>query len=84
VFERTKHLSGMEPVSLDLNETVRDLTVTTLGMRLTASYRWCRVSPSASRGIPVACTKDCGLLSRPEDFWEPFGGCPRGGIPPCV
>jgi hypothetical protein len=52
VFERTKHLSGMEPVSLDLNETVRDLTVTTLGMRLTASYRWCRVSPSASRGIP--------------------------------
>jgi hypothetical protein len=22
----------------------------------------------------------CGLSSRPEDFWEPFGGCPRGGI----
>jgi hypothetical protein len=38
VFERTKHLSGMGPVSLYLNETVRDLTVTTRGMRLTASY----------------------------------------------
>jgi hypothetical protein len=29
-----------------------DLTFTTLGMRLTASYRWCMVSPGASRGIP--------------------------------
>jgi hypothetical protein len=29
-----------------------DLVVTTLGMRLTASYRWCRVSPGASRGMP--------------------------------
>jgi hypothetical protein len=31
---------------------VRDLTITNLGMRLMASYRWCMVSPSASRGIP--------------------------------
>jgi hypothetical protein len=30
----------------------RDLTVTTLGMHLTASYRWCMVSPGASRGMP--------------------------------
>jgi hypothetical protein len=31
---------------------VRDLTITHLGMRLTASYRWCMVSLGASRGIP--------------------------------
>jgi hypothetical protein len=31
---------------------VRDLTVTTLEMRLTASYWWCMVSPGASRGMP--------------------------------
>jgi hypothetical protein len=31
---------------------VRDLTVTTLGMRLTASYRWCMVSVGASQGLP--------------------------------
>jgi hypothetical protein len=41
----------MGPVSLDLNEVVRDLTITPLGMRLTASYRWGMVSPGASRGI---------------------------------
>jgi hypothetical protein len=52
VFERTKHLSGMGPVTLYLNETARDLTVTTLGMRLTASYRWCMVRPGASWGMP--------------------------------
>jgi hypothetical protein len=42
----------MGPVSQYLNETARDLTVTTLGMRLTASYQWCMVSPGASRGMP--------------------------------
>jgi hypothetical protein len=52
VFERTKHLSGMGSVILVPNETVRDLTVTALGMRLTASYQWCMVSPGASRGMP--------------------------------
>jgi hypothetical protein len=31
---------------------VRDLTITHLGMRLTASYRWCMVIPGASRGMP--------------------------------
>jgi hypothetical protein len=29
----------------------RDLTVTTLGVCLTASYRWCMVSPGTSRVI---------------------------------
>jgi hypothetical protein len=29
-----------------------DPTITTLGIRLTASYRWCTVSPGASRGMP--------------------------------
>jgi hypothetical protein len=51
VFERTKHLSGMGPVSLVPYDAVRDLTIPHLGMRLTASYRWCMVSPGASRGI---------------------------------
>jgi hypothetical protein len=30
----------------------RDGTVTTLGVCLTASYRWCMVIPGTSRGIP--------------------------------
>jgi hypothetical protein len=30
------------------------------------------------RGVDqVTGTKDYGLLSRPENFWEAFGGCPR-------
>jgi hypothetical protein len=52
VFERTKHLSGMGPVSLVLNEAARDPTITTLGIRLTARYRWCTVTSGASRGMP--------------------------------
>jgi hypothetical protein len=40
-----------------------------LGFALTASYRWCMVTPGISRGMPDSCTKDCGLSSRPEDFW---------------
>jgi hypothetical protein len=35
-----------------LNEAARDLTITHLGMCLTPSYRWCMVSPGASRGMP--------------------------------
>jgi hypothetical protein len=34
----------------------KDLTITHLGMRLTASYR-CMVSPGASRGMPDSLTK---------------------------
>jgi hypothetical protein len=34
------------------NDAVRDLTITHLGMRLTASYWWCMVSLGASRGMP--------------------------------
>jgi hypothetical protein len=37
------------------------------------------------RGVyRIACTKDCKIRSRPEEFLEPLGGCPRGGIPQCV
>jgi hypothetical protein len=48
-------------------------------MRLTASYWWCTCDSGASRVCQITGTKDCGLLSRTEDFWEQFGGCPRGG-----
>jgi hypothetical protein len=44
-------------VSLVLNEAAGDLTITHLGMRLTASYRWCMVSPGASRGMPNSLHK---------------------------
>jgi hypothetical protein len=41
-----------------------------LGFALTASYRWCMVSLGALGGtFHIACTKDCGLSSRPGDFW---------------
>jgi hypothetical protein len=63
---------------------VRGLTITTLGMRLTASYRWCMVSQGASRGTPDSLTKDCKIRSRSEEFWEPPGGRLRGGNLPCV
>jgi hypothetical protein len=29
--------------------------------------------------LRIACTKDCKIRSRLEEFWEPLGGCPRGG-----
>jgi hypothetical protein len=41
-----------------------------LGFALTASYWWCMVTLAALGGTcQIACTKDCGLSSRPGDFW---------------
>jgi hypothetical protein len=37
-------------------------------MHLMASYWWCMVSPVPHGVCRIASTKDCGLLSRPEDF----------------
>jgi hypothetical protein len=42
-----------------------------LGFTLTASYRWCMVTLGALGGTcQIACTKDCGLSSRPGDIWK--------------
>jgi hypothetical protein len=49
-----------------------------LGFALTASYRWCMVTLGALGGTcQIACTKDCGLSSRPLDFW----GWPGTAVP---
>jgi hypothetical protein len=44
----------------------------------TGGVRWVRVPHGVCR---IACTKDCKIRSRPEEFWEPLGGCPREGHP---
>jgi hypothetical protein len=41
-----------------------------LGFALTASYWWCMVTLGVLGGTcQIACTKDCKIRSRPEDFW---------------
>jgi hypothetical protein len=47
----------------------------------TGGVWWVRVPRRVRR---IACTKDCKIRSRPEEFWEPLGGCPRGHPTVCL
>jgi hypothetical protein len=53
---------------LCLKEAARDLTITHLGMRLTASYRWCMVSQGASWGMPDSLHQRLRFDLDPKSF----------------
>jgi hypothetical protein len=51
-----------------------------LGFALTASYRWCIVTPGISRGMLDGLHQRLWLSSRPGDFWKRPGKVVLPGV----